>query len=137
MKLRVKAVPINESFVRSAVAGFAVPCDPTIDVLNDIRTAVSEAVTNCIVHAYGGSGEGEILIEASIYDNIMKIVISDYGKGIDNVERAMQDFYTTRGEDERSGLGFTIMRTFMDSLDVSSEIGAGTVVTMTKKICNA
>lgn len=135
MSLRVKALPINESFVRTVVAGFTVPSDPTIDVLNDIRTAVSEAVTNCVVHAYGNSGEGDILIEATISDSILTLVISDYGRGIADVEKAQEDFFTTKESEERSGLGFTIMRTFMDSLAVKSEVGTGTTVTMTKKLC--
>lgn len=134
MTLRVKAVPINESFVRGVVAGFTVPCDPTIDVINDVRTAVSEAVTNCVVHAYSGSGEGDILIEGVLNDNLLTISVSDYGKGIDNVEKAMEDFFTTKKSEERSGLGFTIMKSFMDSLKVVSEKGAGTTVTMTKKL---
>lgn len=134
MTLRVKAVPINESFVRGVVAGFTVPCDPTIDVINDVRTAVSEAVTNCVVHAYSGSGEGDILIEGVLNDNLLTISVSDYGKGIDNVEKAMEDFFTTKESEERSGLGFTIMKSFMDSLKVVSEKGAGTTVTMTKKL---
>lgn len=136
MILKIKAIPINESFVRSVVAGFTIPCDPTIDVLNDIRTAVSEAVTNCIVHAYGSSGDGEILIEATLNDNLLTISISDYGKGIDNIEQALEDFYTSKDGEERSGLGFTIMKSFMDSLNVVSEHGAGTTVTMTKKLSN-
>ena len=100
MTLRVKAVPINESFVRGVVAGFTVPCDPTIDVINDVRTAVSEAVTNCVVHAYSGSGEGDILIEGVLNDNLLTISVSDYGKGIDNVEKAMEDFFTTKESEE-------------------------------------
>ena len=134
MVLRVKAVPINESFARSVVAGFTVPCDPTVDVLNDIRTAVSEAVTNCIVHAYSGTGDGDILIEASIDDGVLSLSVSDYGKGIENLDRALQDFYTSKAGEERSGLGFTIMKSFMDSLEVKTEVGAGTVVKMTKKL---
>ena len=137
MALRFKAIPINESFARSVVASFIVPCDPTLDVLNDIRTSVSEAVTNCIVHAYTNSSIGDVLIEGTIADNILTLTISDYGKGIVNVEQAMEDFFTTKDGEERSGLGFTIMKTFMDSLDVISEKGAGTTVIMTKKLINA
>lgn len=137
MMLKIKAIPINESFARSVIAGFTVSCDPTIDILNDIKTAVSEAVTNCIVHAYSGSGDGEILIEGTISDNVLTVSICDYGKGIDNIDKALEDFYTTKEDDERSGLGFTIMKTFMDSLSVTSEKGAGTTVIMTKKLINA
>lgn len=136
MKLIIKAIPANESFARSVVASFATQCDPTIDVLNDIKTAVSEAVTNCIVHAYLNSEKGEILIEGYIYNDVLTLSICDYGLGIDNVEKAMEDFYTTKEGDERSGLGFTIMKTFMDELSVSSEKGAGTTVNMKKKLKN-
>lgn len=137
MTLRVKAIPANESFVRGVVAGFTVPCDPTIDVINDVRTAISEAVTNCVVHAYGGTGNGDILIEGTLTDGLLTISVSDYGKGIENIEKAMEDFFTTKESEERSGLGFTIMKSFMDSLDVVSEKGAGTTVTMTKKLTDA
>ncbi len=137
MTLRVKAIPTNESFVRGVVAGFTVPCDPTIDVINDVRTAISEAVTNCVVHAYGGTGEGDILIEGTLNDGLLTISVSDYGKGIDNIEKAMEDFFTTKESEERSGLGFTIMKSFMDSLKVVSEKGAGTTVTMTKRLTDA
>ncbi|MGN0767759.1 MAG: anti-sigma F factor [Christensenellales bacterium] len=137
MTLRVKAIPANESFVRGVVAGFTVPCDPTIDVINDVRTAISEAVTNCVVHAYGGTGNGDILIEGTLTDGLLTISVSDYGKGIENIEKAMEDFFTTKESEERSGLGFTIMKSFMDSLDVVSEKGAGTTVTMTKRLTDA
>ena len=136
VSLRFKAIPENEGFARSVIAAFCVSSDPTLDVINDIRTSVSEAVTNCIVHGYGAE-KGDVLIEAMIYDDVLTVKIIDYGRGIVDVDTVLQDFYTTQAEEERSGLGFTIMKTFMDSLEVESVLGAGTTVTMTKKLANA
>lgn len=136
VSLRFKAIPENEGFARSVIAAFCVSSDPTLDVINDIRTSVSEAVTNCIVHGYGAE-KGDVLIEAMIYDDVLTVKIIDYGRGIVDVDTVLQDFYTTKSEEERSGLGFTIMKTFMDSLEVESVLGAGTTVTMTKKLANA
>lgn len=136
VSLRFKAIPENEGFARSVIAAFCVSSDPTLDVINDIRTSVSEAVTNCIVHGYGAE-KGDVLIEAMIYDDVLTVKIIDYGRGIVDVDTVLQDFYTTKEEEERSGLGFTIMKTFMDSLEVESVLGAGTTVTMTKKLANA
>lgn len=136
VSLRFKAIPENEGFARSVIAAFCVSSDPTLDVINDIRTSVSEAVTNCIVHGYGAE-KGDVLIEAMIYDDVLTVKIIDNGRGIVDVDTVLQDFYTTKAEEERSGLGFTIMKTFMDSLEVESVLGAGTTVTMTKKLANA
>lgn len=136
VSLRFKAIPENEGFARSVIAAFCVSSDPTLDVINDVRTSVSEAVTNCIVHGYGAE-KGDVLIEAMIYDDILTVKVIDYGRGIVDVDTVLQDFYTTKAEEERSGLGFTIMKTFMDSLEVESVLGAGTTVTMTKKLANA
>lgn len=136
VSLRFKAIPENEGFARSVIAAFCVSSDPTLDVINDIRTSVSEAVTNCIVHGYGAE-KGDVLIDAMIYDDVLTVKIIDYGRGIVDVDTVLQDFYTTKAEEERSGLGFTIMKTFMDSLEVESVLGAGTTVTMTKKLANA
>jgi stage II sporulation protein AB (anti-sigma F factor) len=133
MSLRFKAIAENESFARSVVAAFCVPNNPTIEVINDIKTSISEAVTNCIVHAYAKE-VGDIMIEAEIISDLLSIKIIDYGKGIINIDKALNDFYTTNEEDERSGLGFTIMKSFMDSLEVESVWGAGTTVTMTKRL---
>lgn len=133
MSLRFKAVAENESFARSVVAAFCVPSNPTLEIINDIKTSVSEAVTNCIVHAYE-KRIGDIMIEAEIIDNLLKLRIIDYGRGILNIDKALSDYYTTDEKDERSGLGFTIMKSFMDSLDVESVFGAGTTVTMTKRL---
>lgn len=136
VSLRFKAIPQNEGFARSVIAAFCVSSDPTLDVINDIRTSVSEAVTNSIVHGYG-TDKGDVLIEAIIKDDVLTVRIIDYGRGIVDVDTVLQDFYTTKAEEERSGLGFTIMKTFMDSLEVESVLGAGTTVTMTKRLTNA
>lgn len=133
MSFRFKAISENESLARSVVAAFCVPSNPTLEILNDIKTSVSEAVTNCIVHAYNTT-VGDIMIEAEIVKDVLSLRIIDYGKGILNIERALSDFYTTNDNDERSGLGFTIMKSFMDSLDVESVWGAGTTITMTKNL---
>lgn len=123
----------NEAFARSAVACFAAQMDPTLEELGDIRTAVSEAVTNCIVHAYP-EGLGTIMLRCRILkDNTLDIVIKDKGVGIPDVEQARRPAYTTGGS-ERSGMGFTIMESFMDKLTVRSVMGRGTTVIMKKKL---
>ena len=123
----------NEGFARSAVAAFVTQLDPTLEEINDIKTAVSEAVTNCIVHAYR-EGLGKIYITGEIYNNnIIKIKIRDNGGGIDNVEKAMEPLFTTVGG-ERAGLGFAVMQSFMDDIRVRSNPGKGTTVTLTKNI---
>ena len=123
----------NESFARIAVAGFAAQLDPTLDELGDIKTAVSEAVTNAIVHAYPQE-LGRISIKLKLLDsNTLEIIVRDWGKGIANVEQARRPMFTTGGE-ERSGMGFTIMESFMDHLKVKSEPGKGTTVIMRKRI---
>lgn len=124
---------VNEGFARAAVAAFAAQLDPTLDELGDIKTAVSEAVTNAIVHAYPDE-IGKISLRSSIYEgNLLEIVVRDWGRGIADVEKAREPLYTTGGA-ERSGMGFTIMESFMDSLSVRSTEGRGTVVTMKRKI---
>lgn len=123
----------NEGFARSAVAAFAAQLDPTLDELNDIKTAVSEAVTNCIVHAYPNSVE-KIHIRVRLFeDNTIEIMIKDRGLGIPDIEIARTPMFTT-GDSERSGMGFTIMESFMDTLQVRSKQGRGTTVTMKKRI---
>ena len=123
----------NEGFARVAVAAFVSQLDPTIDELADIKTAVSEAVTNSIIHGYENKKEGIIRIEASISSNEVTITIIDNGRGIKDVEQAREPLYTSRPDLERSGMGFTVMETFMDSLNVESEYGKGTRVIMKKK----
>jgi stage II sporulation protein AB (anti-sigma F factor) len=123
----------NESFARVAVAAFASQLDPTLEEISDIKTSVSEAVTNCSVHAYPNS-IGKIYITCEIVkDNVVKIKIRDKGCGIENIEQAMQPLFTTGGE-ERAGLGFAVMESMMDSIKVRSKPGKGTTVTMKKKI---
>ncbi|MDO4816775.1 MAG: anti-sigma F factor [Bacillota bacterium] len=133
IKLEFPALSINESFARSATAGFVAQLDPTLEELDDIKTAVSEAVTNCIVHAYPDS-VGKISLRLCIYEGGgFEIRVRDWGKGIENIDMAMQPMYTTGGED-RSGMGFTIMESFMDMLSVSSAPGKGTTVVMQRVI---
>lgn len=134
MKLIIKAQPQNESFARSVVAAYAARLNPTIEEIGDIKTAVSEAVTNAIIHGYGNDSERDVSIECEISVDTLTVKISDEGKGIPDVVEAMKDFYTTLPAEERSGLGFTIMASFMNGLEVSSKVGEGTVVTMTKTI---
>ena len=123
----------NEGFARSTVAAFASQLDPTIEEINDIKTAVSEAITNSIVHAYRDS-IGKIYITGEISsDNIIRIKIRDNGCGIENVQKAMEPLFTTVGG-ERAGLGFAVMQSFMDSIRVRSVVGKGTTVVLTKKI---
>jgi stage II sporulation protein AB (anti-sigma F factor) len=121
----------NESFARVAVAAFASQLDPTIEEITDVKTAVSEAVTNSIIHGYENK-EGIVKIEATISGKELTVVIIDEGVGIENVDLAMQPLFTSRPDLERSGMGFTVMETFMDNLGVISEKGKGTSITMKK-----
>ena len=133
MILEFPSKSTNEAFARSAVACFAAQLDPTLEELGDIRTAVSEAVTNCIVHAYPNE-LGNIYLRCRILkDNVLDIVVKDKGVGISNVEEAMRPSYTTGGA-ERSGMGFTIMESFMTELEISSKEGKGTTVHMRRKL---
>ena len=123
----------NESFARVAVAAFCTRLDPTLEEITDIKTAVSEAVTNCIVHGYEG-GKGKIYINVNITGNTAEVIVKDNGIGIENIEKAMEPLYTTKPEQERSGMGFSFMEAFMDELEVSSARNKGTTVIMRKKI---
>ena len=133
MRVEFPAITDNEQFARGVAASFVMGLDPTVDELSELKTAISEAVTNAIIHGYDGQ-EGKILMEGAIYDGLVEFSVSDEGVGISDIRRAREPLYTGKPEDERSGMGFTIMETFMDSLDVESERGRGTRVTMTKKI---
>jgi stage II sporulation protein AB (anti-sigma F factor) len=133
MKLEIPALSENESFARVAVGAFMARMNPTLEEISDVKTAVSEAVTNAIVHGYENS-PGVIEIGAEIVDDTLSVEITDHGRGIADVALAMQPFYTSRPELERSGMGFTVMQAFMSSLDVISTVGAGTTVRMTKKL---
>ena len=133
MNLEFISKSSNESFARITIAAFAAQLDPTIEELADIKTAVSEAVTNCIIHAYENR-IGIVKMSAKLIDNEIIIEISDHGKGIENIEMAKEPLYTTKPNLERSGMGFTIMESFMDSMEIESVVGLGTKVTMRKKI---
>ena len=136
IEVKFSSLSKNESFARVVIAAFAAQLDPTIDEISDIKTAVSEAVTNAIIHGYGNeSEEKKVVLEATILDNELTVKVIDNGVGIDNVNLAMQPLYTSRPDLERSGMGFTVMETFMDSLIVESVKGEGTTVTM-KKVFN-
>lgn len=135
MKLEFLGVPENEGFARVAVSAFAVQLDPTLDVLADIKTAVSEAVTNAIVHGYDGAADGTVTVTAALRDDgVLALEIIDKGKGIADIDRAMQPFFTTQPEKERSGMGFSVMQTFMDKVSVKSKPGEGTTVYMQKRL---
>ena len=137
MKLEFLSIPENEGFARVAVSAFAVQLDPTLDVLADIKTAVSEAVTNAIVHGYPNQ-LGHVHISAALRrDGILEISVSDQGMGIADIEKAMQPFFTTQPEKERSGMGFSVMQTFMDQIFVESSPGKGTTVRMEKRLREA
>ena len=133
MKLEFISKSNNEAFARISVAAFVSQLDPTIEELSDIKTAVSEAVTNAIVHGYEDS-LGLVTVICKINDNEIMIKVSDNGKGIEDIDMAKQPLYTTKPNLERSGMGFTIMESFMDELEVESILGLGTKVTMKKKI---
>ena len=131
MSLKFLSKSENEVFARNAVAAFVLPMNPTLDELSDVKTAVSEAVTNCIVHAYRGKS-GWITLTCRSDENRLHIEISDDGAGIEDVDRALEPFFTTLESEERSGMGFTIMQSFMDEFSVTSAAGKGTKVTMCK-----
>ena len=133
MLLKFKSLSENESFARSVVSCFALRLNPSLAEISDIKTAVSEAVTNCIVHGYS-STVGEIEIECSAKDNLLHINVFDFGVGIEDIDKALEPFFSTKLQEERSGMGFTIMKSFMDEVKVESQKGVGTKVYMVKKI---
>lgn len=133
MKIEFMSKSTNEAFARIAVAAFVAQLDPTIEEISDIKTSVSEAVTNAIVHAYQNK-DGIVKIKCLIEEENIEIEVSDTGEGIENVEEARKPLYTTRSNLERAGMGFTIMENFMDTLKIESIVGLGTKVTMTKKL---
>ena len=153
LNLKISSLSENEAFARSCVASFCLPLKPSIETITDIKTAVSEAVTNCVVHAYQKrqSGNDLIKIECKLFPEMLEVIISDQGigisnisqamepffttdkgKGIENIERAMEPMFTTNTDGERSGMGFTVMQSFMDQISVNNQNGGGTVVTMKK-----
>lgn len=133
IRIFMQSRSVNESFARIAVSAFVAPLDPTVAELTDIKTAVSEAVTNAVIHGYEHA-EGEVAMTFTIEDSILTIEIADEGVGIEDIGTARTPLYTSKPDQERSGMGFTVMETFMDTVEVRSEKGRGTVVVMTKKI---
>ena len=123
----------NEALARNVVACFLMELNPTLSTINEVKTAVSEAVTNAIVHGYPNS-EGEITLRCEINDDLVHILIEDNGVGIENLTECLEPFYSTKSNDERSGMGFTVMKSFMDEVTVKTKINEGTTVKMTKKI---
>ncbi len=132
--IRFKAIKENESFARLCVASFCATINPTIEEIGDLKTAVSEAVTNAIVHAYPGKDKGDVVLNIKLTKNEVYITISDFGVGIEDVEKARQPFYTSKPNTERSGMGFTVMEGFMDKVMVLSQPNKGVVLTMYKKL---
>ena len=131
MNISFKAISVNESFARACVASFCVQTKANIDEITDIKTAVSEAVTNCVVHAYPNH-DGMVNINVKLFKDCVEIIISDSGVGIKNIEQALEPFYTSKPNEERSGMGFTIMESFMDALEVSSNSQGGLNVRLVK-----
>ncbi len=150
MSMEFDAVSVNESLARMAVAAFIAPLNPTLEEISDVKTAVSEAVTNAIIHGYGntyGYGkcgiskplcqpvyDGKVTLRCKIEKGNLYVEVEDKGAGIDNLDRAMEPLFTTKPELERSGMGFAFMEAFMDELDVETEVGVGTKVSMKKKL---
>ncbi len=138
VKIVMDSRSCNESFARMCVASFITPLDPTIGELTDIKTAVSEAVTNAIIHGYDNKAvDNKITLNLKLKGNTVYIEIIDNGKGIENIEEARTPLYTSKPEQERSGMGITVMESFMDSVDITSIIGVGTKVVMSKTITNS
>lgn len=136
MEVTFKALSVNEGFARVCVASFCVQLEPSVDEITDIKTAVSEAVTNCVVHAYPTSVKGDVTLRCELENGVVTIVVSDKGVGIKDVDKAREPFYTSKPSAERSGMGFTVMESFMDDVQVQSN-SFGTTVRMTKKIAAA
>ena len=138
MELIFSALAENEAFARMAISAFLVKSNPTLSAVSEIRTAVSEAVTNAVVHAYGNEKKMEesIVMRALLEDGQIHIEIQDFGCGIVDIKQAMTPFYTSKPEQERTGMGFSLMLSFMDKVEVQSEIGCGTLVRMSKYLGN-
>lgn len=134
MEIKFSAKSENEAFARITVAAFISQLDPIMEELTDIKTVVSEAVTNAIIHGYEGNTDNMIYLETEIQDQIVTIMIRDEGVGIDDIDKACEPLYTTKPEKERSGMGFTIMENFMDSMQITSEKGKGTTIKLVKKM---
>lgn len=136
MELIFPSLAENEAFARMAISAFLVGVNPTLSAVSEIRTAVSEAVTNAVVHAYAGT-VGKVVLRASLAQGRVDIEVEDHGRGIEDIEKAMQPFYTTQPDEERTGMGFALMQSFMDEVTVESTPGSGTLVKMTKRLEDA
>lgn len=136
MKMEFTAVSENEAFARMTVAAFVTPLNPTLEEISDIKTAVSEAVTNAIIHGYELSPEKEnkVYLHCLIEEDVLHVEIRDEGRGIENIEQAMEPLFTTKPDMDRSGMGFSFMEAFMDDLEVISTLGEGTAIQMKKKL---
>ncbi|GMQ59121.1 anti-sigma F factor [Vallitalea sediminicola] len=133
MKIEFSSKSQNESFARVVIASFVAQLDPTLEELSDIKTAVSEAVTNSIIHGYE-EYDGQVYMYCKITDNKIYIEIKDFGKGISDIDKAREPLFTSKPELERSGMGFTVMETFMDEVEVESKVGVGSKIIMRKKL---
>lgn len=133
IKVEFEAKETNVGFARIVAAAFLLNLDPTVDEAEDVKVAVSEAVTNAVVHGYEGR-DGIVYMEAFCYDNMVMFSVRDTGKGIEDVKKAREPLFTTKPNEERSGLGFTVMESFMDSVHIESKVNCGTTVTMTKRV---
>ena len=136
LQIKMMAKPENEKLARNVVASFLLDLNPSVEEISDIKTVISEAVTNCIVHGYN-KGDGDITIDMTLVGKTLILKVIDQGVGIKDIKKAMQPFFTTRPEEERSGMGFTVMETFMDSVEVTAVEPHGTCVTMVKEIKSA
>jgi len=134
IELRFPSIAENEALARMAVSALLIPLNPSMSFVSEVRTAVSEAVTNAVVHSYGGRSDGLIVLRASLNDENLKIDIEDFGCGIADIQQAMQPFFTTQPEKERTGMGFSLMQSFMDGVNVVSSVGNGTLITMNKYV---
>lgn len=135
MTVRFSAIGSNEAFARSVAAAFVAGLDPTLEELTEIKTGVSEAVSNAIIHGYKEDPDGIVEVECSVdHGRKVRIAVRDWGCGIDDVEKAREPMFTTGADEERSGMGFTVMESFMDKVEVESETGKGTAVTMIKQL---
>lgn len=132
--MEFSALSENEAFARLCISAFLLPCDPTVNELTDIKTAVSEAVTNAIIHGYEGMDGGIVTLEARLENSVVHIKVSDTGRGIEDIEAARKPLFTTKPDCERSGMGFTVMEAFADKVSVESEVGKGTSVFMQKRL---
>lgn len=137
MELSIPALAENEALARMVISAFLVQADPSLSIVSEVRTAVSEAITNCVVHAYPDASPGRIVMYAELNEDRVEIRIEDFGCGIENIDQAMRPFFTTQPERERTGMGFSLMMSFMDGVKVYSTPGSGTTVQMTKLLCDA